>query len=126
MFPASTTKLHPGDFCFIPRSNGSLVPFVFVCAVANKHSVLYGALADTIVADARLDLVPQKVALLEPALVHISCYKQNNTPIVGNMAERIGKHTLHAAAVAATSARVGSTSKVWGHNTILRYAEAVA
>jgi hypothetical protein len=126
MIPASTTKLRPGDVCFIPRSNGGFVAFVYVCAPAKSRSALYGSLVDAIVDEPKLELMPQKLSILKPALVHISSYRENNTPIVGNVADRIGEHTLRKAAAEATSTAVGSVSKVWGHKTILKYADAVA
>jgi hypothetical protein len=126
MFPASTAKLRPGDVCFIPRSDGGFVPFVFVAAPAKSRSAFYGALVNIVVEEPRPELVPQKLAILKPALVHVGCYKENNTPILGNIADCIGVQALQRAASAASSTEIGSTSKVWGHKTITKYANAVA
>jgi len=126
MFPASTTKLRPGDVCFIPRADGSYVPFVFVCTPAKSRNAFYGALGSARVEAPTIDLLPPTLTLLKPALVHVSCYKENNTPVVGNVAERVGQQTLQAAAAAVNSSALGSASKVWGYNTIVKYANAVA
>ena len=126
MFPASTAKLRPGDVCFIPRADGSYVPFVFVGTPAKSRSAFYGALGSTRVETPTLERLPPTFALLRPALVHVSCYKENNTPVVGNVADRVGQLSLEAAAAAVNSSALGSVSKVWGYNTIVKYANAVA
>lgn len=126
MFPSSTRKLHPGDVCFIPTNAGGFVPFIFVCPAGKSRSGFYGALAITTISAPKIELLPSQMSLGEAALVHVSSYKENNTPLVGNIAERIDRRALAAMQETAKSMHVGAVSKVWGHKTILKYANTVA
>lgn len=126
MLPASTVKLNPGDFCFIPRDDGKFVPFVFLCTYRDKRSSFYGGIIDVSVSRASVEELPPTLAIKEYALVHISCFTENNTPIVGNLADRIGSEVLSAIKRSVHDFSVGATSRVWGHKTIVKYANTVA
>ncbi len=125
MIPLSTTKLQSGDFCFIPRSDGKFVPFVFLCARKGERSSFYGGILDIVVEKPYIEEFPSSLIVKEFALVHISCFKKNNTPIVGNVASRIGVQALDAIERKANDFSIGATSKVWGHLTIVKYAENI-
>lgn len=125
MIPVNTAKLTPGDFCFIPRSDGKFVPFAFLCAVQGKRSYFYGGLLDAVVEKQSVDDLPASLVVKQFALLHIGCFKENNTPIIGNIASRIGASSLQAIERKTKDFSVGATSSVWGHQTIIKYAESV-
>jgi hypothetical protein len=125
MTPASTTKLRPGDVCFIPRADGQFVPFAFLCTQQNTHSYFYGGILDAVVNKPLIEELPPKINVKHYALLHIKCFKENNTPIVGNVAAHIGDKTLKAIEHKVRHLSVGSTSSVWGYRTIFKYAENV-
>lgn len=125
MIPSSTSKLKPGDVCFIPRSDGRYVPFAFLCAPAKKRSSFYGGILNAVVSIPSVEELPSSVEVKEYALVNISCFKENNTPIVGNAAPNIGEAVLASIERDTTDFSVGATSRVWGYRTIIKYAEAV-
>jgi len=126
MYPASTTKLRPGDFCFIPRDSGGFVPFVYICSPAKIRSSFYGALCNFISSEPHIVRLPDRLTIRHVAFVHVSSFKENGTPIVGNIAERIGDIVLKRAGEAATSREVGTVSLVWGYKTIIKRAGEVA
>ncbi|WP_143225952.1 hypothetical protein [Acidovorax sp. 56] len=125
MIPVSTAKLAPGDFCFIPRSDGKFVPFAFLCGAQGKKSYFYGGLLDAVVEHASTDELPPSLAVKHFALLHIGCFKENNTPIVGNVAAHIGSSALQELESKTKEFSVGAISSVWGHRTIVKYAEGV-
>ena len=125
MIPASTVKLLPGDFCFIPRADGRFVPFAFLCTAQNTRSYFYGGILDAVVSNPLIDELPTHLSVKQYALLHIRCFKENNTPIVGNVAARIGDKELKAIERRVLDLSVGSTSSVWGYRTIFKYAENV-
>ena len=125
MIPASTTKLQPGDICFIPRNDGKFVPFAFLYAPKGVRSSFYGGLLEAVVDMPLIDLLPSKLKVSQFALVHIKCFKENHTPIVGNVASRIGLSSLEAIEKKANDFSVGAKSSVWGHRTIIKYAENI-
>ncbi len=126
MFPASASKLKPGDFCFVPRADGRFVPFAFLCPVKGKRGSFYGGILDVSVPRASAEELPAAVRIKEFALVHIGCFKENDTPIVGNIASCIGAQAFAEVNRTVNDLSIGATSKVWGHRTILKYAAAVA
>ncbi|GAA6133077.1 hypothetical protein [Halopseudomonas sabulinigri] len=125
VIPASTSKLKPGDVCFIPRSDGGYVPFAFLCAPAKKRSSFYGGILNVVVASPSVEELPASVEVKEYSLVNISCFRENNTPILGNAAPNIGETVLASILRETTDFSVGTRSRVWGYRTILKYAEAV-
>ena len=125
VIPASTAKLTPGDFCFIQRADGKYVPFAFLCASQGKRSYFYGGLLDVVVEHPNIDALPTSLSVKQFALLHIGCFKENNTPIVGNVAAHIGSSSLQEIQRKTKDFSVGSTSSVWGHQTIVKYAEGV-
>lgn len=126
MFPTSTNRLQPGDVCFIPKSGGGFVPFIFICSISRSRTGFYGALGDASVSMPEIEMLPPRISLSETALVHITSFKENNTPITGNILTRIDAVEFAAAQQAVKTTNVGAISKVWGHKTILRRADAVA
>jgi hypothetical protein len=125
MIPASTTKLRPGDVCFIPRDDGNFVPFAFLCTPTGKRSSFYGGILNVVVRHPNVSEIPPHVEVKKYALVHISCFKENNTHIVGNAAVNIGAPVLAAIQRDTADFSVGATSSVWGYKTIIKYAAAV-
>lgn len=126
MFPASTAKLQPGDVCFIMRSDGRFVPFAFLCSPGKTRAAFYGALGKAVVSEPKIELLPLHVPISEVALIHIKSLKENNTPLVGNIADRIGREVIAATCRQAVSQEIGAVSKVWGNQTLLRKAEAIS
>ncbi len=126
MIPNSTSRLRVGDACFVPRSDGRHVPFVYVGKRPKHRSYLFGALADVAVNAPELAKLPAQVALREHALVHVKCYKENNTPIVGNIWDRLDQDQLKQIATDIDSSGVGHTTRVWGWKTIIEKANNIA
>jgi hypothetical protein len=125
MIPVSTLKLRPGDFCFVPRDDGRFVPFAYLCSMRQKRSCFQGGILEAVVNEPSVESLPRTLKVRDYALVHIKCFKENNTPIVGNVAERIGVEALQATERNAHDFSVGARSRVWGHLTILKYANQV-
>ena len=125
-FPKSTAGLRCGDFCFVPRTDGRVALFVYLYRQGNSRSYFFGALAKEVLAAPRINLVPSRVELIEQALLHIKCFKENHTPLAGNILDRIDGPALSAMHAEAHSTRVGSTTLVWGYRTIVRRADAIA
>ncbi|MDB4451558.1 hypothetical protein N9131_00905 [bacterium] len=121
MIPKSTTKLSTGDYCLILRDDGMAVPFVFLQAVPGKRSYFYGALVSPPLPSAT-SVIPERLTVAGQAMLHIKCFKENNTPIVGNVAGEIGDAALATAQRACTDMSVGAVHGVWGNRTIIRRA----
>ena len=126
MFPNSTNRLVVGDACLIRRSDGRHVPFVYVGKRPGDRCYFFGALADVAVNAPDLGRLPAQVTLREHALVHIRCYKENNTPVVGNIRERLDRGQLQQIAADIDSSGVGHTTRVWGWKTIVERATSLA
>ena len=124
-FPKSTAKMNAGDYCVIERSDGNQVLFAYLGNVRGKRSYFYGALLSPAFSS-EVSAVPEKMNIDASALVHIKCFAENNTPIVGNSSEAIGEEAIRKAMAAATDMSVGAVHSVWGSRTILRRAEEVA
>lgn len=122
----STAGLRCGDCCFVARADGRVALFVYLYRRGNARSYFFGALAKEVLAAPRLNLVPSRVELPEQALLHIKCFKENHTPIAGNILDHIDGPALNAMHVEAHSTGVGSTRHVWGYRTIVRRANAIA
>jgi hypothetical protein len=125
MIPTNAAKLRPGDFCFIPRADGRFVPFAFLCSLENRRSYFYGGILDASVARPSIEELPTKLMVKHYALFHIKCFKENNTPVVGNVGARIGEKELAAIERRTRDFSVGATSSVWGYKTIVKYADSV-
>lgn len=125
MFPRSTAKLNSGDFCFIARDSGGFVPFAVLSKPSQRRSYFYGGILHFVVDEPCAELLPAKLEVSDYALVHVHCFEKNNTPIAGNIADRIGSEVLATIEENVADFTVGSTSRVWGHRTILKYAEKV-
>jgi hypothetical protein len=74
----------------------------------------------------RLEQLPGCVTVGEHALVHIKCYRENNTPIVGNILERLDKTQLAQITTDIQASHVGHVSRVWGWRTLFRKANEIA
>src|SRR5690348_9318392 len=92
--PKSTAELIPGDVCFAPRSDGRFVPFAFLCRQGSARSYFFGGLMNVIVDVPAVNALPSRVRVKEYALVHIHCFEKNQTPVVGNIADRITSEVL--------------------------------
>ena len=89
-----------------------------------KRSYFYGALLTPLLPDVASPL-PERLHIDSQAMVHIKCFAENNTPIVGNASKQIGDRELQAALQACTDCSVGAVHSVWGHRTILKKAEEI-
>jgi hypothetical protein len=125
MIPRSTAKLSPGDYCVVERTDGSAVAFAFLGSVPGKRSYFHGALLSPPFDRESISNLPSKFEVCSRAMVHINCFAENETPIVGNIADRIGVFELEAAYRACTDTGVGAVHSVWGHRTLARRAEDV-
>ena len=114
-----------GDFCFVPREDGRFALFVYLCAQGSSRSYFYGALSTNVVDAADLDAVPPEITIGEHALVHIKCFRENATPIYGNLADRIGPTVFSDVINVVNDTGIGSKHKVWGSRTIVKYANTV-
>lgn len=124
MIPKSTASLKVGDYCLVPREDGSFVPFVYVGKRGTDRSYFFGALGNSVLT-ASEEALPARLELLEHALLHIKCYKENNTPIIGNVAARIDSKVLARIAIDINTFNVGQKTSVWGHRTLVTYANRV-
>ncbi len=124
MIPKSNANLVEGDFCWVPRDDGNFAPFVFVGKRASDRSSFFGAFANIVVADTS-ELLPPHLQLLEHALVHIKCFKENNTPIVGNLRSHLDAKALASIAADIQQSGVGHTTRVWGWQTLFKKANGV-
>ncbi|GAA0208415.1 hypothetical protein GCM10009123_14860 [Kangiella japonica] len=122
MIPKSTAKIEDGDFCWIKREDGLFVPFVYICKQGNSRSYFYGGIACSLSEKANLDDLPDNIVIRDFALLHIMCFKENETPIAGNITNKLKAGVLEKIKIDLTSAGIGSKSSVWGHKTILKYA----
>lgn len=125
MIPKSTKNLKPGDVCLLNRSDGRAVAFAYLGPVAGKRSYFYGALFSPAFEGHSLSSIPAKLHIEESAMVHISCFAENNTPLVGNVVEQIGLSTIQAAMSSHQDLSVGAVYRVWGHRAIIRNAEVL-
>jgi hypothetical protein len=125
MIPKSTVKLVPGDYCLIPLSDGKSVVFAFLRSVPGMRSYFYGALLAPAFNPTVETKLPADLQIVSQAMVHIKCFSDNNTPVVGNAAEEMGESQLIAAQRACTDLTVGTSHRVWSSGTVLRRAEMV-
>jgi len=116
----------PGDFCFIPRTDGRFALFVYLCPQGKSRSCFYGAIATELVNTDSADGIPTLVSVGEHALVHIQCYSKNETPICGNLADRLTSGVLDNISAAIYDTEIGSNHKVWGYKTIVKYANLIS
>jgi len=125
-YPKSNMGVRSGDFCFVPRTDGRAALLVYLYPQGKSRSYFFGALAADIVEAPALELISRQVVLTEQALLHIKCFKENDTPVAGNIIDRIDPAILIAMNSAAHSGRVGAIIRVWGHRTIVTKANAIA
>jgi len=124
-FPKSNAGIRSGDFCFVHRADGRVALFVYLFARPKTRSSFFGALATTVLPHARIEGIPAKLTLGDHALLHIKCFRENNTPVAGNVLDRIDAAVLDAKKAEAFSHVVGSSTLVWGYRTIVARANAV-
>jgi hypothetical protein len=105
--------------------DGRAALFVYLYPQGKSHSYFFGALAAGVLAAPSLDLIPPQVGLTEQALLHIKCFKENDTPVAGNIIDRIDSAILRLMHSVAHSHDVGSISHVWGHRTLVTKANAI-
>lgn len=114
-----------GDFCFIPRSDGRYVPFVYLFQRGKTRFNFYGGIVNAVVNAPDIDELPTHLEIRRYAVLHIKCFKENNTPIVGNIIDRIGSKALEKIRADMSDLRVGSCISVWGYRTIFKYANEI-
>jgi hypothetical protein len=110
----------------VTRTDGRVALLVYLYPQGNSRSYFFGALAAETVQAPALALIPPQVELMEQALLHIKCFKENDTPIAGNIIDRLDAAILITPNSAAHSHGVGSISHVWGYRTIVTNANAIA
>ena len=122
MYPKSNIKLKLGDFCWIGREDGGHVPFVFIQKVARSSKYFHGAILNTRADEKDIELLKSGLKVLSHAQLHIECFKKNNTPIVGNLLDKLSKTSLDE-----TEHEINFSTKsyVWGYQTIFKYANQV-
>jgi hypothetical protein len=126
MFPKSNTRLAAGDVCFIPRKDGRYVPFCYVGRSQNSRASFYGAFGDAVVRRPVLEELPDRLRLMEHGLVHIRSYRENNTPIVGNVRARLDESQIAAIDSDINGPRnVGHISRVWGWRALFAKADEI-
>ena len=125
MFPKSTAKLKPGDACLVPRDDGRFVPLIFICSPTGKRSAPYVGLLSVVLESNDISLVPDGAKIGPWALIHISAYRENKTPIVGNLATKVGLEAISEVALLALDRGIGAKQSVWGYKTIVKYANSV-
>ena len=121
MIPKSTTKLKAGDFCFVQRTDGFFVPFVFLFPHLGRTS-FFGGIVNARVDTPDLSKLPMCLRVTEYAVVHVQCFAKNNTPILGNILERIPKEDMRKIEKDVSEVKVGTIRNVWGYKTIFKYA----
>jgi len=124
-FPRTSAGLKLGDYCLLQRSDGLLVPFVFVCGRPRSRVSVVGGIADVVLTAPDADAWPPRVFLRFVAAVHVHCYEQNGTPIVGNVAGRLDPAQVAEIERTYSSSGIGVTHAVWGYRTLYKYAERV-
>ena len=125
MIPKSTAKLQSGDFCWIQREDDRFVPFVYICKQAGSRSYFYGGIIDCITEQGKMDELGSNLNITEHALLHIKCFRENNTPITGNLHRLMLPNTLESLSKTFNSTGVGSKTNVWGYKTIYKYANSL-
>jgi len=125
MIPKSTAKLSEGDFCWIKRNDGLFVPFIFICKQGNARSYFYGGIVNCLCESPDINKIPSKVYIYEYALLHIKCFKENQTPIVGNIHNKLQEKYLKKIHANINDFSIGATSNVWGYKVIYSYAEKI-
>lgn len=124
MIPKSTVKLTPGDYCLIKRDDGKYVPLVYLFSPAKKRSSFYGGLVNCLIDDTA-DNCPNNLSIVFHALLHISSYKENNTPILGNILPKLDSKKIALMEKEANELKVGYKNSAWGHRTIYKYANQI-
>jgi hypothetical protein len=125
VFPKSSSTLKLGDYCAIPRSDGKVVLFAYLCAVPNKRSYIYAGLFRPALEASVLPIIPDGMTLDDFALVHVQCFRENNTPVIGNAASSIGSALFELVKRSSIDFGVGAKHKVWGSHTIVRRAQSI-
>ncbi len=125
MIPKSTAKIKEGDYCLIQRDDGRYVPFVYLFKQGASRNYFYGGIANTVLESDNSEDIPNGIDVTDYALLHIKCFKENNTPIVGNLMDKLKKNTFTTITSDVSNASVGSKSSVWGYKTIFKYANKV-
>lgn len=126
VYPKSTSTLRRGDFCFISRDDGRAALFVYLYPQRNSRSYFFGALALQTAKTADLSVVAGRLTLGERALLHIKCFRENQTPIAGNLLDRLDSSLIDEMLNIDLEGGIGHTTRVWGWSTVLHYANALA
>jgi hypothetical protein len=125
MIPKSNARLSIGDYCLVQRHDGRYVPFVYVGKRGAERMYFFGALANVILSSGLLDCIPERLVLGAHALIHIKSYRENNTPILGNIRDRLDELSLARIARDLEGSGIGHTASVWGWRTIIKYADQI-
>jgi hypothetical protein len=118
--PKSTAKLVLGDYCSLKRDDGKFAPLVFLSKVGNARSYFYGALLSQI---QESEVIPEGkniFSFFEVALLPIKVFSENNSPIIGNIADRLSKPE-----VTLTLQNIETKTNVWGYRTPIQYGNRI-
>ena len=61
------------------------MPLVYIAKQENSRSYFYGGIANIVLESDEPDSIPNDIDISEYALLHIKCFKENETPIIGNI-----------------------------------------
>ena len=87
--------------------------------------MFYGGIVNAVVKAPNIYELPAHLEIRRYAVLHIKCFKENNTPVVGNIVDRIGSKALEKIRTDVTHMSVGSCISVWGYKTIFKYANEI-
>ncbi len=125
LIPKTATRLMVGDYCLVPRADGRFAPLIVVGKSPNTRSAFFGALA-RVVLQSSCEPLPDVLRLGQHALLQVSCFREHNMPLVGNVLDRIDELTLRRIASDIKGSGVGHTVRVWGNRAVLYHANQVA
>lgn len=119
-FPKRNARLTTGDYCYIPRNDGRFALFLYLFPVSKSRSYFYGALATFILDRRTEDDIPTRVDFGDHAMIHIQCYRENRTPVAGNIVGRTAPSALEHVKRSIENLDPGAKHRVWGYRTVLR------
>lgn len=96
------------------------MPLVFLSKAGNSRSCFYGALLSHTEQNDAISAGDGIIKIFIAALLPVNVFSENNAPIVGNVAGRLGEDE-----VAMTLGTIKEKTNVWGFRTPLKYAQQI-